>query len=59
MSENEPFDRQPQPVLVTMIGDMRDVDHYMQILCMATERNGDDTQRMGNQFRIYPRAVND
>jgi hypothetical protein len=58
-SENEPFGRQPQVVNVSMTGDRIDVDHYMQIFRMAAERNGDVTQRIGNQIRIYPRAVND
>jgi len=58
-NRDEPFGRQPQPVLVAMTGDLRDVDHYMQILRMAAERTGDNTERMGNQFKIYPRAVND
>lgn len=58
-SENEPFGRQPQPVLVAMTGDLRDVEHYMAILRRAAEYSGDITHRMGNQFQIYPRAVND
>lgn len=58
-SENEPFGRQPQPVLVAMTGDLRDVENYMRILRQAAERSGDNTERMGNQFKIYPRAVND
>lgn len=51
--------RQRQNVVVSMTGDLRDVEHYMAILIRAAERSGDDTQRMGNQFKIYPRANND
>jgi hypothetical protein len=51
--------RQRQTVVVAMTGDLRDVEHYMDILRKAAERSGDDTQRMGNQFKIYPRANND
>ena len=51
--------RQRQTVVVSMTGDLRDVEHYMAILRAASERSGDDTQRMGNQFKIYPRANND
>lgn len=58
--QNEsPFGRQRQVVHVSMTGDLRDVEHYMAILRKAAERSGDDTQRMGNQFKIYPRANND
>jgi len=58
MTEIE-FPRQRQPVAVSMTGDLRDVEYYMAILRAAAERSGDDTQRMGNQFKIYPRANND
>lgn len=51
--------RQRQTVVVAMTGDLRDVEFYMDILRKAAERSGDDTQRMGNQFKIYPRANND
>lgn len=51
--------RQRQTVVVAMTGDLRDVDLYMAILRRAAESSGDDTQRMGNQFKIYPRANND
>lgn len=51
--------RQRGTVRVDMSGDLRDVEYYMDILRKAAERSGDDTQRMGNQFKIYPRANND
>lgn len=54
-----PFGRQRQVVRVDLTGDLRDVEHYMAILRKAAERSGDNTQRMGNQFKIYPRANND
>ncbi|MFB6449295.1 hypothetical protein [Bradyrhizobium tunisiense] len=54
-----PFGRQRQVVRVDISGDLRDVEYYMAILRKAAERSGDDTQRMGNQFKIYPRANND
>jgi hypothetical protein len=56
---DEPFGQQRQVVHVTMLGDLRDVEHYMAILRRAAERSGDNTQRMGNQFKIFPRANND
>jgi hypothetical protein len=59
MSDNDPFGRQPQPVRVELYGDQRDIDLFISLLRAAAERTDASTQRMGNQFKIYPRAVND
>lgn len=59
MEMNMELPRQRETVVVSMTGDLRDVEHYMAILRRAAESSGDDTQRMGNQFKIYPRANND
>lgn len=55
----EPFGRQPQPVTVTILGDLRDVDTYLRKIARYIEGQGDNVQRMGNQIKIYPRAIND
>ena len=57
---DEPFGRQPQPVLVSFTGDLRDVDSYMQRIKRIIEVGSyDNVELMGNQMKIYPRAVND
>lgn len=56
---NEPFGRQPEVVHVTFTGDLRDVDAYIRKISRYIEAQGDNVERMGNQIRIYPRAVNE
>ena len=57
---NEPFGRQPQPVRLDAHGDLRDVDHYLNLIKSFIEnRSYDNCERMGNQIIIYPRAIND
>jgi hypothetical protein len=59
-SENEPFGRQPQPVHVTFLGDLRDCETYIRKLTHVIENGSYATvSRMGNQIVIYPAAVND
>jgi hypothetical protein len=60
LAANEPFGRQPKPVSITLTGDLRDVEHYMQVLRRAAEHSGDNTSQLSDcEFTIYPRAVND
>lgn len=57
---DDPFGRQPQPVRVDFIGDLRDVDYYMRRISSLIEGGSlDVVTRMGNQLIIHPRAVND
>lgn len=57
---DEPFGRQPQPVRVDFSGDLRDVETYLKLVKRFIESRGyDNCERMGNQLKIYPRAVND
>lgn len=57
---DEPFGRQPQPVVVSFTGDLRDVEAYIQKFTRIIEQGSYDTiTRMGNQLKIHPRAVND
>jgi hypothetical protein len=56
---DEPFGRQPEPVLIVATGDLRDVDEYLRRIKRFIEFRGDNVERMGNQLKIYPRAVND
>jgi hypothetical protein len=56
---DEPFGRQPEPVLVSVTGDMRDVEYWITQLRRYAEGRCGSTERMGNQFKIYPQAVND
>lgn len=56
----EPFGRQPEPVMVTFGGDTRDTTYWYGILASRAEFKGDAVQRLNaNQFKIFPRAVND
>ena len=58
--DKEPFGRQPQPVLLVATGDLRDVDFYLRRIKSLIESGSYDAcERMGNQIKIYPRAVND
>ena len=60
MKDNEPFGRQPKPVLVTVSGDDQiDVDEAIRKFIRVAESAGALAERRGNQFKIYPRAVND
>lgn len=57
---NEPFERQTNPVTITISGDELDVDYWIRKLMRGAEFNGDLAQRLSqNVFKIYPRAVND
>lgn len=57
---NEPFGRQPNPVLVTLSGDLEDVQYWKRELMRRAEFKGDLAQDLGTgMFKIYPRAVND
>lgn len=57
---NEPFGRQPKPVLVTLSGDLEDVQYWKRELMRRAEFKGDLVQGLGaGMFKIYPRAVND
>lgn len=60
-AEVEPFGRQPLPVTVTINGDEQiDVEYWMRKLMRDAEWAGDRSQKIAsNQFKIYPRAVND
>lgn len=54
------FGRQPEPVLVTLEGEDTDVRYWMTQLRSRAEFKGDLTTGLAyNQFKIYPRAVND
>lgn len=57
---NEPFGRQPLPVLVTIEGEDIDIGEWLGRLQRAAEYKGDVTVFIHpNKFKIYPRAVND
>jgi hypothetical protein len=57
---DESFGRQPKPVLVSVSGDDQiDVEEAIRKFIRAAESAGDNTERRGNMFKIYPRAVND
>lgn len=57
---DEPFGRQPEPVLIIATGDLRDVDYYLNRIKSLIESNTyANVERMGNQLKIYPAAVND
>lgn len=64
---DEPFGRQPGPVLVRIDGEREDVDYWLRELMRKAEFKGDQAQLVNNikgvfgnaQFRIHPRAVND
>lgn len=57
---NEPFGRQPQPVLLTAVGDQRDIDFYLDKIKRIIETGShDNVVRTANQLRIHPRAIND
>jgi hypothetical protein len=59
-TDNEPFGRQRCPVTLHVTGqDQRDVDEVILKFTEFAERSGDETRRLGNTFKIYPRAVND
>ena len=59
-SDNEPFGRQPQPITVSVSGhDQRDVDEAIRKFIRVADSAGDNAERRGNMFKIYPRAVND
>lgn len=66
--ENEPFGRQPKPVIVVLKGDYADVNDWYNTLKNRAEYKGDGTsgyvgewvkEEYQRQFTIYPRAVND
>lgn len=59
---DEPFGRQPQPVIVVMTGDARDVEHYRSLIMGYIDRTSYDHcvyNPAKDEFTIYPRAVND
>lgn len=58
---DEPFGRQPKPVMVRITGeDMIDVEYWHRALSLRAESHGDMAQRLEpGLFKIYPRAVND
>jgi hypothetical protein len=57
---NEPFGRQPKPVIVTIMGEREDVQYWMCELTRLASFKGDNIElRHENIFTIYPRAVND
>lgn len=56
---DEPFGRQRQMVHVTFQGVAEDVDHYIRMVERYIDGQGDNVQRIGNQIKIHPRAVND
>jgi hypothetical protein len=58
-TDNEPFGRQQQPVSVRVEGEQIDVDEIIRKFIRVAESAGDNTERRGNLFMIYPRAVND
>lgn len=58
--EEEPFGRQPQPVLIIAQGDLRDVDYFLnRIKSLLESSTYANVERMGNQLQIYPGAVNE
>ena len=64
MTDNQPFGRQPQPVRVTIAGTHPDdVAYWKRELMRLAQFGGDMVQEggtdYGNDFMIYPRAVND
>jgi hypothetical protein len=57
---NEPFGRQPLPVRLDAFGDLRDVDYWLRRIKSLIETSGyANVERMGNQIKIFPHAVND
>lgn len=57
---DEPFGRQPKPVVVSFSGEQVDIDYWLPHLKRRAEFKGDMTQQNGPlSFTIYPRAVND
>lgn len=57
---DEPFGRQPQTVVVTLQGELEDVNYWMGQLRQRAEFKGDTTNRLTpNSFAIHHRAVND
>jgi hypothetical protein len=57
---DELFSRQPGIVVVTLLGDQRDIDYWLRELMNRAEFKGDVASRTSiNSFSIYPRAVND
>jgi len=58
---NEPFGRQPKPVIVTIDGEQVDVFYWLGKLGSYSEFKGDSVihESGKNRFHIYPRAVND
>lgn len=61
---DEPFGRQPQPVMVEISGDQPDVDYWRRQLMAKAEFKGDLAQIIHTGagktgFKIFPRAVND
>lgn len=61
---DEPFGRQPLPVIVTVEGDKRDATFWANLLKARAEYKGDlvdwwAATEGSMSFKIYPRAVND
>lgn len=60
MSQDEPFGRQPQPVVVTLTGESQDINYWAQELARRAQFKGDVVVfKHANIFTIHPRAVND
>ncbi len=60
MSIDNPFGRQPKPVIVILDGELPDIEHWHRELSRCIESNGDSVHRIAiDVFKIYPRAVND
>lgn len=60
MSETFDFGRQPEPVRVTLTGDIRDTRRYAAILARVARAWGEDIEHQTDfGFTIYPRAIND
>jgi hypothetical protein len=54
------FGRQLEPVVVSVLGSVADVNHWIARLVRQAEVDGSATQRLTHHsFAIYPRAVND
>ncbi len=65
VNKDEPFGRQPQPVIVTLQGERPDTTYWGNILKSRCGFKGDATEWISSNadgslsFKIYPRAVND
>lgn len=57
---DESFGRQPLPVSIAINGHPIDVEYWMQEISRRVTFKGDLVQKLTtNEFKIYPRAVND